>query len=188
MASDRIAKQVESLLEAARAAGEAGDAEQSRALATAILALDPGHAEAQALLDGAARRLQMTLMFCDLVESTALTQVLDPEDLTDVLRAYRSACAGVVERYGGFIEDRQGDGLLVRFGYPSVHEDDARRGVLSGLEIAEAVDCACARTASSCTCGSPSTPASSCSTAATSSARRRTKPRACSRSRTRTWC
>ncbi|MDA0167084.1 AAA family ATPase [Solirubrobacter ginsenosidimutans] len=135
MASERIARQVESLLENARWAVDAGDHEQSRAFATAVLALDPGNAQAQALLEGSARRCQMTMMFCDMVGSTALSQELDPEDLTEVLREYRSICAGAVEHYGGFIEDRQGDGLLVRFGYPNPHEDDARRGVLSGLEI-----------------------------------------------------
>jgi class 3 adenylate cyclase len=100
-----------------------------------VLALDPGNAAAERLLAGSARRLQMTLMFCDLVGSTQLADRLDPEDLTEILRGYRTACTEAVERYGGFIEDRQGDGLLVRFGYPRVHEDDARRAVLAGLEI-----------------------------------------------------
>jgi class 3 adenylate cyclase len=135
MASDRIRRQVDGLLADARWLHEAGDVEQARALATAILALDPHNAWARRVLDGSARRCQMTLMFCDIVGSTALSQTLDPEDMTDVLRRYRSVCARAVERFGGFIEDRQGDGLLVRFGYPSVHEDDARRGVHGALEI-----------------------------------------------------
>src|SRR5690348_16051609 len=103
--NDRIARQVESLLENARWAYDAGDHEQLRAFATAALALEPGHAEAQALLDGSARRCQMTLMFCDMVGSTPLSQELDPEDLTEVLREYRMVCQTAVERYGGFIED-----------------------------------------------------------------------------------
>ena len=139
MPGDRMTQRVEGLLDDARWARDAGDLEQMRALATAVLALDPGNAEAQALVDGSARRCQMTLMFSDIVGSTAMSQTLDPEDMTELLREYRSICARGVERFGGFIEDRQGDGLLVRFGYPSVHEDDARRGVLSALEIVREV-------------------------------------------------
>src|SRR3954452_20502479 len=135
MPGDRIAKRVEMLLEDARAARDDGDGEQLRALAGAVLALDPANAEAQQLLEGSARRCQMTLMFCDLVGSTALSQRLDPEDMKDVLREYGGIVARAVERYGGFVEDRQGDGLLVRFGYPSVHEDPARRGVHAALAI-----------------------------------------------------
>ncbi|MDA0179509.1 AAA family ATPase [Solirubrobacter phytolaccae] len=139
MASEHFAKQIESLWGDARHAHDDGDGERARALASAVLALDPEHAEARRLLDGSARRCQMTLMFCDLVGSTALSQTLDPEDMTEVLRGYRAICAQAVQRFGGFIEDRQGDGLLVRFGFPSVHEDDARRGVLGGLEIVRGV-------------------------------------------------
>ena len=139
MAAERIAQRVALLLEDARWAQADGDPGEVEALANAVLALDPGNAEAEALLAGSARRLQMTLMFCDLVGSTQLADRLDPEDLTEILRGYRTACAEAVERYGGFIEDRQGDGLLVRFGYPRVHEDDARRAVLAGLEMVRLV-------------------------------------------------
>ncbi|HKE78557.1 MAG TPA: adenylate/guanylate cyclase domain-containing protein [Solirubrobacteraceae bacterium] len=87
------------------------------------------------MLPGSAQRCQMTIMFCDIVGSTALADGRDPEDISDILRDYRRTCTAVVERFGGFVEDHQGDGLLVRFGYPEVHEDDARRAVLSGLEM-----------------------------------------------------
>ena len=105
------------------------------ALANAVLALDPGNRRGRGAARGSARRLQMTLMFCDLVGLDPARRPARPEDLTEILRGYRTACAEAVERYGGFIEDRRGDGLLVRFGYPRVHEDDARRAVLAGLEM-----------------------------------------------------
>jgi class 3 adenylate cyclase/predicted ATPase len=80
-------------------------------------------------------RRQLTVMFCDLVDSTTLSGRLDPEDLRDVLRAYQSTCARVIEHFDGFIAQYLGDGLLVYFGYPLAHEDDARRAVLAGLGI-----------------------------------------------------
>jgi class 3 adenylate cyclase/tetratricopeptide (TPR) repeat protein len=135
----RIAGRLRELLGDARLAREAGDWNQLRALASAVLALDPENAEAEALLAGSAERRQMTLMFCDVVGSTAIADARDPEDLSAIMRDHRTACADVVERFGGFIEDHQGDGMLVRFGYPEVHEDDARRAVLSGLEMVRAV-------------------------------------------------
>ena len=139
MALERIARRVELLLADARAALDGGEREEAHALATAILALDPGNAEADAFLQGSDQRFQVTLMFCDLVGSTELADACDPEETSAILREYRLLCTGIIGRYGGFIEDRQGDGLLVRFGYPWVHEDDARRAVLSGLEIVRAV-------------------------------------------------
>lgn len=81
----------------------------------------------------------MTLMFCDVVGSTAIADTRDPEEIGDFLRDYHRMCAQVVERFGGFIDDVQGDGMLVRFGYPEIREDDARRAVLCGLEIVRAV-------------------------------------------------
>ena len=84
-------------------------------------------------------RRHLTVMFCDVVGSTALSERLDPEDLQDVLRAYQVACAAVVARYEGDVRQYLGDGLLVYFGYPLAHEDDARRAVLAGLEMIEAV-------------------------------------------------
>jgi class 3 adenylate cyclase len=139
VAGESIDPRVELLLADARAASQAGDRARTQALASAVLALDPGNAEAEVLRDGSDQRCQMTLMFCDLVGSTALADQIDPEELSAILRDYRATCTAVIERYGGFIEDRKGDGLLVRFGYPWVHEDDARRAVLSGLEIVQAI-------------------------------------------------
>ena len=79
----------------------------------------------QELLAGEAERRQLTVMFCDLVGSTALSSHLDPEDMRDVNRAYQDACASVVTRYEGFVAKYMGDGVLVYFGYPTAHEDDA---------------------------------------------------------------
>lgn len=84
-------------------------------------------------------RRQLTVMFCDLVGSTALSSQLDPEDLRDVLRAYQEACAGVIVRYEGFITRYMGDGIMVQFGYPRALEDAAARAVWTGLGIVEAV-------------------------------------------------
>ena len=86
-----------------------------------------------------AERRQLTVMFCDLVDSTALSAKLDPEDLREVVRAYQKASSEVIERYEGHIAQYLGDGLLVYFGYPRAHEQDAERAVRSGLEIVEAI-------------------------------------------------
>ncbi|HXG20801.1 MAG TPA: adenylate/guanylate cyclase domain-containing protein, partial [Methylomirabilota bacterium] len=86
-----------------------------------------------------AERRQLTVMFCDLVGSTALSEQLDPEELRDVVRNYQALCAEVIDRYEGHIAQYLGDGLLVYFGYPMAHEDDAARAVRSGLEIVQAL-------------------------------------------------
>jgi class 3 adenylate cyclase/predicted ATPase len=83
----------------------------------------------------AAERRQLTVMFCDLVGSTALSARLDPEELREVIRHYQQSSATVIERFGGHIAQYLGDGLLVYFGYPTAHEDDAQRAVRAGLEI-----------------------------------------------------
>ena len=80
-------------------------------------------------------RRQLTVMFCDLVGSTALSEQLDPEDLHAMIRAYQAACGQIIEQYDGTIAQYLGDGLLVYFGYPAAHEDDARRAVRAGLDI-----------------------------------------------------
>nr|AFK79259.1 adenylate cyclase [uncultured bacterium F41-01] len=80
-------------------------------------------------------RRQLTVMFCDLVDSTVLSTHLDPEELREVVRAYQETCTGVIRRYDGHIAQHLGDGLLVYFGYPAAHEDDAQRAVRAGLEI-----------------------------------------------------
>jgi class 3 adenylate cyclase/ABC-type transport system involved in cytochrome c biogenesis ATPase subunit len=87
----------------------------------------------------AAERRQLTVMFCDLVGSTALSVRFDPEELREEIRAYQNAVSGVVARYDGFVAKYMGDGVLVYFGYPRAHEDDAERAVRAGLEIAAAV-------------------------------------------------
>lgn len=92
-----------------------------------------------------AERRQLTVMFCDLVASTALSAQLDPEDLSDLTRSYQSACAEVIARHGGHIAHYLGDGLMVYFGYPISHEDDVQRAVHAGLEIVAAVTSACKR-------------------------------------------
>jgi class 3 adenylate cyclase len=86
-----------------------------------------------------AERRQLTVLFCDLVGSTQLSGQLDPEDLRAVVRAYQEAAAEVIERYEGHIAQYLGDGLLVYFGYPTAHEDDARRAVHTGLGIVQAI-------------------------------------------------
>jgi predicted ATPase/class 3 adenylate cyclase len=75
------------------------------------------------------------VLFCDLVDSTALASQLDPEDLREVVRAYQSACGEVIQRFEGYIAQYLGDGLLVYFGYPQAHEDDAQRAVRTGLGV-----------------------------------------------------
>ena len=86
-----------------------------------------------------AERRQLTVLFCDLVESTALAGRLDPEDYRTVVRAYQDTCATVIQRFDGHIAQYLGDGLLVYFGYPQAHEDDARRAVHTGLALLEAM-------------------------------------------------
>jgi class 3 adenylate cyclase/tetratricopeptide (TPR) repeat protein len=87
----------------------------------------------------AAERRQLTVLFCDLVDSTVLATQLDPEDLREVVRAYQEACTKVIARFEGHIAQYLGDGLLVYFGYPLAHEDDAQRAVRAGLGIVEAM-------------------------------------------------
>jgi class 3 adenylate cyclase len=86
-----------------------------------------------------AERRQMTCLFCDLVSSVALSERLDPEELRETLAAYHRVCASVVRRFEGHIHDYFGDGMMVYFGFPSAHEDDAQRAVRCGLGIIEAV-------------------------------------------------
>ena len=86
-----------------------------------------------------AERRQVTVMFCDLVGSTALSARMDPEDLREVISAYQNCVAGTVKRFGGFVAKYMGDGVLVYFGYPQAHEDDAERALRAGLELIQAV-------------------------------------------------
>jgi class 3 adenylate cyclase len=86
-----------------------------------------------------AERRQLTVLFCDLVDSTALAGQLDPEEWREVVRGYQDTCAKVIAHYEGHIAQYLGDGLLVYFGYPQAHEDDAPRAVRAGLGMVEAV-------------------------------------------------
>jgi len=86
-----------------------------------------------------AERRQVTIMFCDLVGSTALTSKLDPEDTREIMLHYQGAVSGEVIRFGGFVAKYMGDGVLVYFGYPRAHEDDAERAVRAGLKILAAM-------------------------------------------------
>ena len=89
-------------------------------------------------LPGAERR-QLTVMFCDLVGSTALSTRLDPEEMREVIRSYQEVCAAIVPAYDGFLARFIGDGVLVYFGYPRAHEDDAERAVRAGFDMVAAV-------------------------------------------------
>jgi class 3 adenylate cyclase len=86
-----------------------------------------------------AERRQVTVMFTDLVGSTALSARMDPEDLREVISAYQKCVAEIVQRFGGFVAKYMGDGVLVYFGYPQAHEDDAERAVRAGLELVGAI-------------------------------------------------
>ena len=87
-----------------------------------------------------AERRQLTVMFCDLVDSTKLSSQLDPEEYREVVRAYQKVCSEVITRFDGHIAQLLGDGLLVYFGYPQAHEDDAQRAVRAGLDMLAAME------------------------------------------------
>jgi class 3 adenylate cyclase/predicted ATPase len=107
-----------------------GTSAERTAVAKAIRADSPLHA--------AAERRQLTVMFCDLVGSTATSARLDPEDMREMIAAYDQCCASLIERGGGFVAKYMGDGVLGFFGYPQAHEHDAERAVRAGLAIVEA--------------------------------------------------
>src|SRR6516165_6191484 len=108
-----------------------------RELSVAAVA-QPAPAAALVVQDSAERR-QLTVMFCDLVGSTALSSRLDPEDLRGIIAAYHRCCTELVKRNGGFVAKYMGDGVLAYFGYPQAHEHDAERAVRAGLNLVEAV-------------------------------------------------
>ncbi|MEP6942385.1 MAG: adenylate/guanylate cyclase domain-containing protein, partial [Betaproteobacteria bacterium] len=126
-----------------------------RLLLDAIAALQPGSnataasgaspeltstpRSADAARSTAAERRQLTVMFCDLVGSTALSSQLDPEELSNVIGAFQKTCVGAVSGFGGSVAKYMGDGALVYFGYPEAHEDDAERAVRAGLALIEAM-------------------------------------------------
>jgi class 3 adenylate cyclase/predicted ATPase len=105
----------------------AGRAPASPTTSTAVL-----------LAPEAAERRQLTVMFCDLVGSTALSARLDPEDMREVVGAYHRCCADLITKAGGFVAKYMGDGVLAYFGYPQAHEHDAERAVHAGLALVEA--------------------------------------------------
>src|SRR5271167_703284 len=119
------------LLSAIAALGAAAPAPAPTA--TPASAPPPAPAPAQA------ERRQLTVMFCDLVGSTALSAGMDPEDLRDVIASYQNRCSAVIRRYDGFVAKYMGDGILVYFGYPRAHEDEAERSVRVGLDIVDAM-------------------------------------------------
>jgi class 3 adenylate cyclase/predicted ATPase len=86
-----------------------------------------------------AERRQLTVMFCDLADSTQLSQQLDPEDLREVIRAYQQTSAAVIHHFDGTIAQHLGDGLLIYFGWPAAHEDDAPRALHAGLDLVDAI-------------------------------------------------
>jgi class 3 adenylate cyclase/predicted ATPase len=107
-------------------------------LAGAVATLEPTPATQPKPQDTAERR-QVAVMFSDLVGSTALSARMDPEDLREVISAYQKCVAETVQRFGGFVAKYMGDGVLVYFGYPQAHEDDAERAVRAGIELIAAI-------------------------------------------------
>ena len=114
-----------------------------RKLIDAIAALHPTPAAPatakETLPRDAAERRQVTVMFTDLVGSTALSARMDPEDLREVISAYQRCVAETVRQFGGFVAKYMGDGALIYFGYPQAHEDDAERAVRAALELVTTV-------------------------------------------------
>ena len=133
---------IDELLDRAVRAINEGDRATATALAGQVLSVDRGNPEAEDLLtlparDGEIRRL--TIMFADLVGSTALSTRLEPETYRTLVGRYRDEVRRVVDRYEGHICSVKGDGLLAVFGHPKAHEDDVRRAVAAGLDITRAV-------------------------------------------------
>jgi class 3 adenylate cyclase/predicted ATPase len=120
------------LLKAIKGLGHASDeAVQAGAPASPVPASMPTRSEAE--------RRQLTVMFVDLVGSTALAARLDPEDMRAVIAVYQNVCSGVIRRYEGHVAKFMGDGVLAYFGYPRAHEDDAERAVRAGLDLTKAI-------------------------------------------------
>jgi class 3 adenylate cyclase/tetratricopeptide (TPR) repeat protein len=143
----RLARLLTRLLTAAEASFAAGDVETARATAEEVRAVDPTNERASALLQRleephqapVGQRALMTLLFSDLVGSTLMSEQVEPEQLRDLFALYRATSREAVERYGGVVMQYMGDGILAEFGFPEAHEDDARRAVLAGLDLVEAM-------------------------------------------------
>ena len=143
---DVLERRVRDLLGDAETEASRGAWDRAQALARAALLLDPDNAEAQRFISATERAAeptgewrQLTVMFCDLVGSTPLSERLSGEAYRDVLLRYQQTCDDVIARHGGRIAKFQGDGILAYFGHPTVHEDDAHRGVRAGLELTTAI-------------------------------------------------
>jgi SAM domain (Sterile alpha motif)/Adenylate and Guanylate cyclase catalytic domain len=119
-----------------RAIGEPGNAPATAQAPISTLLATPS---ASAATEASAERRQVTVMFSDLVGSTALSARMDPEDLREVISAYQKRVAETVQRFDGYVAKYMGDGVLIFFGYPQAHEDDAERAVRAGLELITAV-------------------------------------------------
>src|SRR5262245_7489993 len=104
-----------------------------------VVSMSPEPALSQPRAPDSAERRQVTVMFSDLVGSTALSGQMDPEDLRELIAAYQTCVTETVRRHGGFVAKYLGDGILVYFGYPQAHEDDAEQAVHAGLETIAAV-------------------------------------------------
>jgi len=104
-----------------------------------LVALQRTETETPAGTAALGERRQLTVMFCDLVGSTSLSTLLDPEELRELIQIYRKACGDVVARYDGHVAQYLGDGMMIYFGWPRAHEDAAERGVRTALEIARAI-------------------------------------------------
>lgn len=98
----------------------------------------PGPSPSTGVFEKPERR-QMTVMFCDLVDSTNLSRMIDPEELRVVLRSYQDACAEIIERYDGYVSRYVGDGIFILFGYPQAHDDDAERAARAALDMVERI-------------------------------------------------
>jgi class 3 adenylate cyclase/tetratricopeptide (TPR) repeat protein len=133
---------VDELLDQAVAAIKRGDRTTAGVLAQRVLAVDVGNAEAEDLLSAPAsggELCRLTLVFADLVDSTALSTRTDAETYRTVVGRYRDLVLAIVDRYGGHVTSTKGDGLLAVFGHPEAHENDVQRAVLAGLEISREV-------------------------------------------------
>jgi len=108
--------------------------------------MSTGETSREVVIQDSLERRFFTVMFCDMVGSTALSERIDPEDLRDILDIFRTTTRRVVEQYDGYVASIQGDGVLVYFGYPVAHEDDAVRAVRAGLDILDALREASQRT------------------------------------------
>ncbi|BBZ45201.1 ATP-binding protein [Mycobacterium parmense] len=142
MSDDQPRLSIDELLDRAFEAISRGERTAARDLAEQVLAIDHGNADAEGLLSapsdhGEIRRL--TIMFVDLVDSTALSTRVEPETYRAAVGRYKEQVRQIVDRYEGHVASIKGDGLLIVFGHPRAHEDDARRAVLAGLDIARDV-------------------------------------------------